>query len=70
MLLKACVTGETQRPEWAIADVFRKYWREYRQTYGADSWQEQVARHIMECRAAKLDGYARQCDNCGKILVA
>lgn len=70
MLLKAFVTVETQRPEWDIADVFRKYWREYRQTYGADPWQEQVAQHIMDCRTAKLGGYARQCDNCGKIFVA
>jgi hypothetical protein len=70
MLLKALVQVEIQRPEWDIADVFRHYWREYRQRHGADPWQEQVARHISECRTAKLGGYARQCDNCGKILVA
>jgi len=70
MLLKALVQVETQRPEWDIAEVFRKYWREYRQRYGADPWQEEVARHIRDCRTAKLGGYARQCDNCGKILVA
>ena len=36
MLLRALVQVEIQRPEWDIADVFRAYWREYRQRYGTD----------------------------------
>jgi hypothetical protein len=70
MLLKAVVDIATTRPQWDIADIFRKHWREYQRRYGLSDHQARVIRHITECRTAALGGYRTQCDNCGKLQIA
>jgi len=51
------------KPE--VADVFRVYGQEYRQSHSMSYEQMKAMSHIQVCRSAKLGGHIEQCDQCG-----
>jgi predicted Zn-ribbon and HTH transcriptional regulator len=52
-----------EKPE--VADVFRVYGQEYRQSRSVPYEQMKAMSHIQVCRSAKLGGHIEQCDQCG-----
>ncbi len=48
-----------------VAEVFRVYGQEYRQSHSMSYEQIKVMHHIKVCRSAKLGGHIEQCDRCG-----
>ena len=55
------------RPQWEVADVFRRYGEAYRQQQGASlsTAQRRVMSAVEACRTAVLGGHVEQCDQCG-----
>jgi hypothetical protein len=55
------------RPQWEVAEVFRRYGDAYRQAHGASlsPAQRRVMSAIECCRTAALGGHLEQCDCCG-----
>ncbi|MBV8577286.1 MAG: IS91 family transposase [Acetobacteraceae bacterium] len=55
------------RPQWEVAEVFRRYGDAYRQAHGASlsPAQRRVMSAIECCRTAALGGHLEQCDRCG-----
>jgi hypothetical protein len=55
------------RPQFEVADVFRRYGAAYRQQNGASMSvaQRRVMTAIEVCRTAVLGGHLEQCDQCG-----
>jgi predicted Zn-ribbon and HTH transcriptional regulator len=51
------------KPE--VADVFRAYGQEYRQSHSMSYEQIKVMHHIKVCRSAELGGHIEQCNQCG-----
>ncbi len=51
------------KPE--VADIFRAYGKEYRQSHSMSYEQMKAMSHIQVCRSAKLGGHIEQCDQCG-----
>jgi hypothetical protein len=60
------------RPSLEVADIFRRYGPQYRQTHGATLTQSQrrVMRSIATCRTAVLGGHVEQCEGCGHVRIA
>ena len=60
------------RPPLEVADIFRRYGPQYRQTHGATLSQAQrrVMRAIEVCRTAALGGHVEQCESCGHQRIA
>jgi hypothetical protein len=60
------------RPSLEVADIFRRYGPQYRQTHGAalSQAQRRVMRSIELCRTAALGGHVEQCDTCGYQRIA
>jgi predicted Zn-ribbon and HTH transcriptional regulator len=52
-----------EKPE--VADVFRVYGQEYRQSRSVPYEQMKTMNHIQVCRSAKLGGHIEQCNQCG-----
>jgi len=52
-----------ENPE--VAEVFRVYGEEYRQSHSMSYEQMKAMSHIKVCRSAKLGGHIEQCDQCG-----
>ncbi|MHC4215719.1 MAG: IS91 family transposase [Planctomycetota bacterium] len=52
-----------EKPE--MADVFRVYGQEYRQSHSMSYEQMKVMHHIKVCRSAELGGHIEQCNRCG-----
>jgi predicted Zn-ribbon and HTH transcriptional regulator len=52
-----------EKPE--VADIFRAYGKEYRQSHSISYEQMKAMNHIKVCRSAKLGGHIEQCDQCG-----
>ncbi|MCP3887539.1 MAG: IS91 family transposase, partial [Desulfobulbaceae bacterium] len=48
-----------------MADIFRKYGKEYRQKYSLSSEQSKAMHHIEMCRTAALGGHIEACNQCG-----
>jgi hypothetical protein len=48
-----------------VADIFRKYGKEYRHNNYLSSAQSKVMHHIEKCRTAALGGHVEACDKCG-----
>jgi predicted Zn-ribbon and HTH transcriptional regulator len=48
-----------------LADIFRRYADEYRQSHAVSYEQLKVMHHIEICRSAELGGHLEQCDQCG-----
>jgi Transposase zinc-binding domain/Putative transposase len=55
------------RPQWEVAEVFRRYGEAYRQAHGASlsPAQRRVMGAIECCRTAALGGHLERCDRCG-----
>jgi hypothetical protein len=55
------------RPPLEVADIFRAYGREFRQSHSnhLSGIQFRAMRAIEECRTAALGGHLEQCDRCG-----
>ncbi len=51
------------RPE--LADIFRQYGENYRQTHRLPVAQQKVMRAVEVCRTALLGGHLKQCTTCG-----
>jgi hypothetical protein len=60
------------RPSLEVADIFRRYGPQYRQTHGAalSQAQRRVMRSIEVCRTAVLGGHVERCDTCGHQRIA
>jgi hypothetical protein len=60
------------RPSLEVADIFRRFGPQYRQTHSASLSQAQrrVMRAIEVCRTAALGGHVEQCDTCGHQRIA
>jgi predicted Zn-ribbon and HTH transcriptional regulator len=52
-----------EKPE--VADVFRIYGQEYRQSHSMSYEQMKAMHHIKVCRSAELGGHIEQCNRCG-----
>ena len=57
------MTKDKKQPE--VADIFRKYGENYRQSNYLSSEQYKAMRHIEMCRTAELGGHVEACDQCG-----
>ena len=55
------------KPQFEVADVFRMYGDEYRQSHATTSEQRKVMAAIMACRTARLGGHQEICDHCGHL---
>jgi len=53
-----------------LADIFRRYADDYRQSHTLSYEQLKVMGHIEKCRTAKLGGHVEQCDQCGFEQIA
>ena len=63
--IKPAVTRHREKPE--VADVFRKYEREFFEQYGSSlsTDQRRAFDAIVACRTNALGGHIEQCDQCG-----
>ena len=52
-----------KQPE--VADIFRRYGKDYRRNNFLSSGQYKTMRHIEMCRTAALGGHTEVCDHCG-----
>jgi len=57
------MTKDKKQPE--VADIFRRYGLDYRQSFFVSSEQYKTMRHIEMCRTAELGGHTDVCDHCG-----
>ena len=57
------MTKNEKQPE--VADIFRRYGKDYRQDNFLSSEQYKAMRHIEVCRTAALGGHTEACDHCG-----
>ena len=57
------MTKDKKHPE--VADIFRRYGQEYRQSHFIPSEQFKTMRLIEMCRTAELGGHIEACDQCG-----
>lgn len=55
------------RPQYEIADIFRRYGEEYKKTHGMNDNQRKVMAAIMACRTSLLGGHSEVCNHCGTI---
>ena len=53
-----------------VADIFRLYGDNYRQSNSVSYEQTKVMHHIEVCRTAELGGHVEQCDQCGFEQIA
>ena len=58
------------RPKYEVADIFRLYGEEYRQTHTLTTDQLNVMYAIEHCRTAEYGFHADVCDHCGHIETA
>jgi hypothetical protein len=60
------------RPSLEVADIFRRYGPQYRQTHetALSQTQRRVMRAVETCRTAALGGHVEQCDTCGHQRIA
>ena len=47
-----------------VADIFRSYGDDYRQSRSVSHEQAKVMHHIEICRTARLGGHLERCDHC------
>jgi predicted Zn-ribbon and HTH transcriptional regulator len=59
-----CLAPE-DKEQVELADIFRRYADEYRQSHAVSYEQLKVMHHIQICRTAVLGGHLEQCDQCG-----
>ena len=66
--MKTTLSPESKQPE--VADIFRLYGADYRQSKSLSYGQIQVMRHIKECRTAVLGGHVERCNTCSFERIA
>ena len=66
--MKTTLSPERKQPE--VADIFRLYGADYRQSKSLPYGQIQVMRHIKECRTAVLGGHVERCNTCSFKRIA
>jgi predicted Zn-ribbon and HTH transcriptional regulator len=57
------MTANKKQPE--VADIFRRYGKDYRQNSFLSNEQSRAMRHVEMCRTAELGGHTEVCNNCG-----
>jgi len=57
------------RPKYEVADIFRLYGKEYRETHSLTPKQHSVMYDIAHCRSSGFGYHVDICDNCGKVEV-
>ena len=57
-------TALKKRDQVELADIFRLYADDYRQSHAVSYEQLKVMHHIQICRTAVLGGHVEQCDRC------
>ena len=55
------------KPQYEIADIFRKYGDEYQKNHAMTDDQRKVMAAILACRTARLGGHQEVCDQCGHL---
>lgn len=55
------------KPQYEIADIFRKYGDEYQKSHAMTDDQRKVMAAILACRTARLGGHQEVCDQCGHL---
>jgi len=53
------------RPQFEVADIFRRYGEDYRKTHIMNDNQRKVMAAIIACRTSMLGGHSEVCDHCG-----
>jgi predicted Zn-ribbon and HTH transcriptional regulator len=66
--MKTTLSSERKQPE--VADIFRLYGEDYRQSKPLSYKQIKVMRHIEECRTADLGGHVERCNTCSFERIA
>jgi len=66
--MKTTPSPESKQPE--VADIFRLYGEDYRQSKPLSYKQIKVMRHIKECRTAVLGGHVERCNTCSFERIA
>src|SRR5210317_1129973 len=66
--MKTTLSPERKQPE--VADIFRLYGENYRQSKPLSYKQIKVMRHIEECRTADLGGHVERCNVCSFERIA
>jgi hypothetical protein len=66
--MKTTLSPERKQPE--VADIFRLYGADYRQSKSLSYGQIKVMRHIKECRTAFLGGHVERCNVCSFERIA
>jgi len=66
--MKTTLSPERKQPE--VADIFRLYGEDYRQSKPLSYKQIKVMRHIEECRTADLGGHVERCNVCSFERIA
>ncbi|HEX9926549.1 MAG TPA: transposase zinc-binding domain-containing protein [Anaerolineae bacterium] len=69
VLLNNYLTYRTTQTELTVADIFREYWDEYKQTYPVTPQQAKVVGSMMACRTPQLGGRIDQCNECGALVL-
>lgn len=66
-------TGQSntfEQPRFEVADVFDRYFDDYRASHGVSRQQLKVVGAICKCRTAALGAHVRKCDHCGHLEIA
>ena len=66
-------TGQSntiEQPRFEVADVFDRYFDDYRASHGVSRQQLKVVGAIRKRRTAALGAHVRRCDHCGHLEIA
>ena len=55
------------KPKYEVADIFRRYGKEYKSKYPMSEEQRKVMAAISACRTAELGGHSEVCDHCAAL---
>jgi len=67
MILPHSHQKQQERPQWEVADIFNRYFDEYRATHAVSRQQLKVVGAIRKCRTAALGAHVMVCDECGYV---
>ena len=59
---------DTEKAEYTVGDVLRKFGGAYRKKYRPSEGQLRVLRRLEICRTATLGGYVESCEACGVLV--
>jgi len=69
-MLKAVAQVSTRKPQFEVADVFRRHTKAYRLRYRVTAMQDKVIQAIVACRTAALGGFVEMCDTCSRLRIS